>query len=289
MERGRILQSIGGFYRVESAGSVYLCRARGAFRQQQITPLAGEWVEFEPQADGTGTVRQVLPRRNALSRPPLANVDVQCIVCSVSDPAPDTLLLDKMIALAEHADIEPVLIFTKCDLGDPTPWEQIYRAAGFTVFVVSTQQPETADALRDRVRGHVCAFTGNTGVGKSSLLNLIDPAFARDTGEVSRKLGRGRHTTRSAVLLPFSGGYLADTPGFSSLELEDGPQAEQLVGCFREIAAVREPCRFHTCTHTHEPGCAVRAAVQDGRIDPGRYQNYVTLRTALQQKKAWEK
>ncbi|MBR7092360.1 MAG: ribosome small subunit-dependent GTPase A [Clostridia bacterium] len=289
MEQGRILQSIGGFYRVESAGTVYLCRACGLFRQKKQTPLVGDLALFEPQPDGTGTVWELLPRRNELRRPPLANVDVQLIVSSVRDPAPDALLLDKMIALAEQQDIEPVMVFTKADLEDTAPWEEIYRKAGLPVFSVTVQDPETARPLRACLQGRICAFTGNTGVGKSSLLNLIDPAWQRDTGEISRKLGRGRHTTRSAELLPFAGGYLADTPGFSSLEMDMQMRPEALEGCFREFAGREQHCRFRGCTHTKEPGCAVRQAAEQGEIAPSRYQSYLALYEYLRRQKPWEK
>lgn len=289
MKQGRILQSIGGFYHVESADTVYLCRACGALRKQQITPVAGDYAVIDEQADATGTVRQILPRRNLLHRPPLANIDVQIVVASVEDPAPDLLLVDKMIALAEDQNIEPVVVFTKSDLGDSTPWESIYQTAGLPVFSVSIQQPESAQALRAFLQGKTCAFTGNTGVGKSSLLNVLDPSFARSTGQTSQKLGRGKHTTRSAVLLPFAGGYLVDTPGFSSLEVEDHLKADTLQYCFREFEKVEQPCRFRMCTHVHEPGCAVQQAVQQGLIAPSRHKNYAALYAVLQQKKAWEK
>lgn len=287
--QGRILQSIGGFYHVESAGAVYLCRGCGLLRKNNITPVAGDLVVIDAQSDGTGTVRQVLPRRNVLQRPPLANIDVQLIVASVEDPAPDLFLLDKMIAIAEDQGIDPIVVFTKADLGDTAQWEQIYRSVGLPVFAVSSMNPQSAAPLSAFLQGKICAFTGNTGVGKSSLLNLIDPSFARSTGETSQKLGRGRHTTRSAVLLPFAGGYVVDTPGFSALEVEDQLEADRLADCFREFEPMIGTCRFRTCTHVHEPGCTVRSALESGEILPSRYQSYVALYTALSQKKRWEK
>ena len=230
--------------------------------------------------DGRGVLQGVEPRRNVLVRPPVANLDCLAVVASVAEPRPNLLLIDKMIALAEDKGIEPIVVITKTDLPAEEFPEETYRAVGFSVFTVTTAQPDTALPLKEYLRGKITAFTGNSGVGKSSLLNLLDPTLMRETGEISQKLGRGRHTTRSAVLIPLGdGGYLADTPGFSSLDTERVlPIEKERVGdCFREFDAYFWKCRFTGCSHVHEPDCAVRAAVDSGAIAPSRYSNYVTM------------
>lgn len=282
---GLVLQSIGGLYYVETAGAVVECRARGILRQKKIFPVAGDRVNISLLQDGTGVLEEVLPRRNMLSRPPLANLDYQVIVVSTDDPAPNLTVLDTMIALSEHDGIEPLLVMTKTDLAPPTA-EPIYRQAGFTVFTVSIHEPTSALPLMETLSGKISAFTGNSGVGKSSLLNLLVPESARAVGETSKKLGRGRHTTRSAELIPLpNGGYIVDTPGFSTLDVSCGalfPPSE-LADCFREFSKVGA-CRFQSCTHRREPSCAVREAAQEGRIAPSRYAGYCYLYEQLQER-----
>lgn len=288
---GLILEGIGGFYYVETADAVYECKARGTFRRDGITPVAGDRVEITVQADGTGTLHRILPRRNVLVRPPVANLDQLAVIASVAEPAPNALLLDKLIAIAEQKGVEPLLVITKSDLQDTAVWEETYRLAGIPVFTVTTTAPETAAPLREQLRGKVTAFAGNSGVGKSSLLNVIEPQWQRETGEISHKLGRGRHTTRSAVLfrLPF-GGYLADTPGFSALDMEriHPIDKEDLSDCFREFRALFGQCRFTGCSHVHEPDCAVKAAVQRGEIATSRYESYCAMYAQVETRKPWE-
>ncbi len=290
-QSGLILQSIGGFYYVETADAVYECKARGAFRKEHITPLSGDCVTITVQADGTGILEEILPRRNALVRPPVANLDCLAIVASVADPKPNLQLLDKLIAIAEDAAIEPIVVITKSDLDDTVALEAIYRGAGFPVFVVTNTSEASAAELKAFLRGKITAFTGNSGVGKSSLLNLIDPALCRETGEISKKLGRGRHTTRSVVLLPLSGGgYLADTPGFSALDIERTQPIDKdaLFDCFREFEPYFGKCRFTGCSHVHEPDCAIRQAVEAGEISPSRYDSYVAMYEEAKLRKPWE-
>ena len=287
---GLVLRGIGGFYTVEAADAVYTCRARGGIRRQGIAPVAGDRVEITVIGAQEGSLDRVLERRNSLLRPAVANLDLLIIVAAVSQPAANPLVLDKMIAVAEKQGIDPIVVINKCDLADPTPLETVYRSAGIECYTVSAHDPQTVEPLRRRLAGKISVFTGNSGVGKSSLLNALDPTLLLETGEISRKLGRGRHTTRAATLYRLAGGYIADTPGFSSLDLEavDPIGREELADCFREFAPYQGKCRFTGCAHYKEPGCAVRLAVEEGRIAPSRYASYVSLYEAVKDKKEWE-
>lgn len=290
-QNGILMKCIGGFYYVEVADTVYTCKARGILRQQGISPVAGDRVEITVGADGTGTLETVLPRKNFLVRPPVANVDLLVMVVAVADPAPNLQVLDNLIAVAECRDIEPILVINKTDLAAGDDLVALYRAAGFTALSVCAKQPETLLPLRDILRGKVAAFTGNSGVGKSSILNALEPSLALQTGEISKHLGRGRHTTRCATLFRIGDGYMVDTPGFSSLNMDmvgEELTCDNLLFCFREFAQYFGKCRFATCTHTREPGCAVRAAVDAGVIAPSRYASYTALYEQLKGRKEWE-
>ncbi len=289
-QQGLLLQVIGGFYYVEAADTVYECKARGALRREGISPVAGDNVVITVSEEGKGVLERVLPRRNVLVRPPVANLDCLAIVVSVAQPRPHLLLVDKMIALAEHHGMEPLIVVTKTDLdAEPFP-EDVYRKAGFSVFSVTSTEPLSALPLKAFLQGKVTAFTGNSGVGKSTLLNLLDPTLMRETGEISQKLGRGRHTTRSAVLIPLKdGGYLADTPGFSSLDTDRVAVLEKecIGNCFREFEDYAPYCRFTGCSHVHEPRCAVRQAVEEKHIAQSRYDSYVTMYQEAEKRKMW--
>ena len=287
---GLVLRCVSGFYYVEAGEQVYTCRTRGAFRRQGLVPVAGDRVTFSLREDGEGTVESVLPRKNCLVRPPVANLDLLVMVASVREPQTNTLVLDKMIAIAEKQGICPMVVISKTDLADPSELEMTYRKAGLECFAVSVKRPETLEPLRQRLAGHVSVFSGNSGVGKSSILNALEPGLLLETGDISRKLGRGRHTTRTAALYRLAGGYLADTPGFSSLDMEqvEPIRKEELADCFREFAPYFGRCRFAGCAHYKEPGCAVRQAVERGDIALSRYQSYVTLYEAVKDKKEWE-
>lgn len=289
--QGIILRSIGGFYYVEAADTVYTCRARGHFRRQGVTPVAGDRVSILVDEDGTGTVDAVLERKNILVRPPVANLDVLVLVASVCHPRTNTLVLDKMIAVAEKKGICPVIVINKSDIGDPSELESIYHTTGLECFTVSANDPKTLEPLRRRLAGQVCVFAGNSGVGKSSILNGIDPSLELTTGEISEKLGRGRHTTRTATLYHLADGFVVDTPGFSSLDMEqvESIDKEELADCFREFAPYEGKCRFIGCAHYREPNCAVRAAVEAGEISGSRYESYVSMYEAVKDKKEWEK
>ncbi|HCB99702.1 MAG TPA: ribosome small subunit-dependent GTPase A [Ruminococcaceae bacterium] len=277
---------------------VYACRARGIFRKEKRPPLVGDFVHFSIQ-DGQekeGMVEEILPRKNQLLRPPLANIDKLFIVSAISNPAPDTLAIDKLAAIAETQKIEPVMVFTKCDLGSMHDFVALYRKAGFLSFSVSSVTGEGMNELCAQLSG-VCVFTGNSGVGKSSLLNRIAPKLSLQVGEVSRKLGRGRHTTRIVEIFRFSDaglngdGYLADTPGFSALNIAEAltiPK-EELALSFRDFAPFLGQCQFRSCVHVREDGCAVREAVRNGEVSSSRHKSYCTIYEALKaRKKEWE-
>lgn len=289
--QGIVLRSIGGFYYVETADMVYTCRARGIFRKQGITPVAGDRVTISVEEDGTGMLEDVLERKNVLVRPPVANLDALVLVASVCHPKTNTLVLDKMIAVAEKKGICPIIVINKSDLGDPTELERIYHSTGLECFTVSATDAQSVEPLRQRLAGQICAFAGNSGVGKSSILNVIDPTLDLSTGEISEKLGRGRHTTRTATLYHFADGYVVDTPGFSSLDMEqvESIDKEELTDCFREFEPYMGKCRFIGCAHYREPNCAVRLAVEVGEIAESRYASYVSMYEAVKDKKEWEK
>lgn len=287
---GLILRGVGGFYYVRTSEGVVECRARGLFRKQGITPYAGDRVVCECSG-GEGTVMQILPRRNSLLRPPVANLDRLVVVSSLVEPAPDLFLIDKMTAISRLKQIEPVIVFTKSDFRDGTAFQNIYRRAGFAAFIVSSRTGKGVDEVKARLSGGLSVFTGNSGVGKSSLLNCLLPGLELPTGEISRKLGRGRHTTRAVELYAWQGGYLADTPGFSSLDLArvEPITREELPEAFGEFAPYLRECRYNGCTHIGEKGCAVEAAVACGAIPRSRYESYVRLFTELKDIPAWEK
>lgn len=289
--QGIVLRSIGGFYYVEAADTVYTCRARGIFRRQGITPVAGDRVIISLEEDGTGMLEEVLERKNVLVRPPVANLDVLVLVASVCHPRTNTLVLDKMIAVAEKKGICPVVVINKSDLGDPTELEAIYHSTGLECFTVSATDAQSLEPLRRLLAGQVCVFAGNSGVGKSSILNVIDPTLDLSTGEISKKLGRGRHTTRTATLYHLADGFVVDTPGFSSLDMEQVESIDkgELADCFREFEPYVGKCRFIGCAHYREPNCAVRQAVEAGEIAESRYISYVTLYEAVKDKKEWKK
>lgn len=283
---GRIIQGIGSFYTVESGGQRYVCKARGRFRKQRISPLVGDFVEFQPadSEDGEGFIEEILPRKSELLRPPVANVDVIFVTVAASSPEPDLLLVDRLLVRAHRAGIEAKIIVNKTDLNGGMAKEiaRQYGSAGYEVFCVSAKQGMGLDALRAAAQGKAIAFAGQSAVGKSSLLNALCPGLSLETGSVSR-IERGRHTTRKAQLIPMQGGYLADTPGFSLLEL-DTMEPELLAECYPEFAPCEGKCRFLGCQHLNEPDCAVKAAAQQGRISRERLERYAVLHQELKEK-----
>ena len=275
---GLIIKAISGFYYVESEGSVYECKARGIFRKKGISPAVGDRAEISVIDGDKAQVENILPRKNYLVRPPLANLDRLFIISSAAQPSPNTFIIDKICAVAVSKDIEPILIFTKTDLENADELADIYRRSGFRAFTFSADNDESREEVLSLLSGKISAFTGNTGVGKSTLLNKL-MGLSIETGEISRKLGRGRHTTRQSELYPVCGGYVADTPGFSTMDIEryEIIRKDDLASCFPDFEKYRMECRFTGCAHICEKGCAVIEAVNDGKIMPSRHRSYVQM------------
>ena len=287
---GIIIKAISGFYYVSDGEKTYECKARGSFRESGVSPLVGDRVEFEQTEEEKGLVTAVLPRKSLLSRPPVANIDKLFIVSSYKKPAPNAYIIDKLTALAEYKEIEPIIVFNKCDIGGFEDWERIYKTAGFKVFTVSAESGEGIELLKKELKNFVSAFTGNSGVGKSSILNALFGEMKLETGAVSDKLGRGRHTTRHTELFALpEGGFVADTPGFSSLEYDcaDYEFKENLVYYFRDLKQYADGCRFTSCTHTCEKGCDIIRAVQNGEVAESRHRSYIALFEELKDLKPW--
>ncbi len=288
---GIIVKSLSGFYYVDCDGVLFECKARGSFRKGGVTPLVGDKVEFEEVGQKVGIVDKILPRKNSIYRPPVANIDKLFIVSSFDNPSPNTFLIDKMTVIALYNNIEPIIVFNKSDMGDFSVWESIYKKTGFKTFVISADKGLGIDSLKNELEDSVSAFTGNSGVGKSSILNSLFGDNKIATGKVSVKLGRGKHTTRHTELysLPF-GGFVADTPGFSSFELdtEDYTLKEQLNLFFPEFANIDKECRFTSCTHTKEKDCAIIEAVLNDEIVESRHRSYIQLFNELKDIKPWE-
>ncbi|SFD62454.1 ribosome biogenesis GTPase [Paenibacillus catalpae] len=298
--KGRIVKALSGYYYVlpqeaESSGQTVQCRARGVFKKRGLTPLVGDDVVYTLTENGEGTVEELLPRFSELIRPPVANVDLAILVFSVTEPSLNLQLLDKFLVHIEHAGIEPVLCLSKQDLeqdGGETEEaavaieavNRIYTAIGYEVYGTSSRQGVGVEALHDRLKGHVAVFAGQSGVGKSSLLNALVPGLDLETNAISNRLGRGKHTTRHVELVEIGGGYVADTPGFSQLDFTE-LGIEDLGYCFREMRELAPDCKFRACTHVHEPGCAVLKAVEEGTIAPSRHQNYLTFMTEMKERK----
>lgn len=287
---GIIIKAISGFYYVSDGEKTYECKARGSFRESGVSPLVGDRVEFEQTEEEKGLVTAVLPRKSLLSRPPVANIDKLFIVSSYKKPAPNAYIIDKLTALAEYKEIKPIIVFNKCDIGGFEDWEHIYKTAGFKVFTVSAESGEGIELLKKELKNFVSAFTGNSGVGKSSILNALFGEMKLETGAVSDKLGRGRHTTRHTELFALpEGGFVADTPGFSSLEYDcaDYEFKENLVYYFRDLKQYADGCRFTSCTHTCEKGCDIIRAVQNGEVAESRHRSYIALFEELKDLKPW--
>ena len=273
---GSIIKGVGGFYYVSTDQGMITSKARGAFRKEGITPVVGDRVTLTLHASGYAQIDAILPRRNLLIRPAVANVDRLLIVISAHLPEPDWLLCDKLIVQAKLNDIEPVLVLNKADEADPSIREAFERDYGlFPRVVVSARTGEGLHALQDAIRGKICCFAGQSAVGKSSLMNALLPELDLPVGELTRKTDRGRHTTRHAQLWPCFGGALLDTPGFSLYE-PDSFDEQLLLGCYPEFA-LADPCRFPGCMHRSEPGCGVKALLTDGRLSPARYERYVQI------------
>ena len=289
--RGRIKKALSGFYYVDTGEGIVTCRARGRFRKEGVSPLVGDMVEIT--ASGTeGIVDAIEPRRNVFARPAVANIDQLVIVASNAIPRTDPYLIDRMTAIAALKNCEVLLCINKSDLDRADELCAVYAQAGLPFVLVSAETGEGVEELRERMAGKLSAFTGNSGVGKSSLLNALDPHFSAQVGEVSQALGRGRHTTRHVELYKLSGGAeLIDTPGFSSFDTAElGLELkEKLPETFADFAHYLGGCRFVGCSHTKEKGCAVLAAVKAGEISPSRHASYLRLYNELKDLREWNK
>ena len=290
--KGTITKALSGFYYVTTAeGETITCRARGKFRYQKITPLVGDKVTLQQQPDGSGYLEEILPRKNQFQRPAVANIDQMIIVASGAIPVTDPFLIDRVTSIAEGQGCEPIICINKWDIAEAEELCRIYEAAGFQTISTSAVTGQGLEQLRGLLTEKVSAFTGNSGVGKSSLLNALDPQFQIKVGEVSDKLGRGKHTTRHVELFKLSsGGYIADTPGFAAFDIEklEPMAADILQNTFREFAPFIEECRFVGCAHVKEKGCAVLEAVADGSIEKSRHSSFVRLYQQAKDRKIWK-
>ena len=284
MQEGIIIKGIGGFYYIKTkTGEISECKARGVFRKKRITPMVGDRVVIDK-----GSIIDIKPRENFMIRPPVANIDLLLIVVAAASPDPNLFLIDKLLVYAESLKIDACICINKTDLKDDSELSEIYKKAGYRVISVSAEKETNIDELKDLLKGRITAFCGLSGVGKSSLLNLVS-LMDMETGNLSEKIMRGKHTTRHVELTELeSGGYVFDTPGFSSIELTDitDMEAENLSECFPEF--LKDECRFKTCVHINEPDCVVKKMVEDGEISESRYENYSQMYEILKNRKVWK-
>ena len=287
---GRIVRSLSGFYDVQTDSGIISCRARGSLRRTGDTPLTGDMVEITVE-HGKGMVEKILPRRNSFVRPAVANIEALVVFAANVNPVTEPFLIDRVAAIAGAQGVPVILVVNKCDLDPAEDLVTVYTRAGFRCNRASAETGEGVEELRDLIRGKLVAFTGNSGVGKSSMLNCLCPGLALPTGEVSEKLGRGRHTTRHVELYKLDEDtYVADTPGFSSFDTDmmDVILKENLQYAFPDFAPYVGKCQFHDCSHRREPGCAVTEAVKEGLIGKSRYDSYLKLYEKASQIKEWE-
>jgi ribosome biogenesis GTPase len=278
---GVILKGIGGFYYVLHNDTVVECKARGIFRKKELTPLPGDNVDFSiNQEDGSGNIDKILPRTVELIRPAVANVNQLIATIAVSSPRADLMLLDKLLIMAEKEGIQAIICVNKIDLDDGNSLDEIvseYKLTGYPIILSSSKTKEGLNELREMLKGKITVLAGQSGVGKSTLINTLMQSYVMETGDVSGKIGRGKHTTRHAELIPLAeGGFLVDTPGFSSFEIT-GWEPSELQAYYPEFVHQIGACRFNKCSHVHEPDCAVKLAIQEGEISRGRYDRYSEL------------
>ena len=294
---GRIIKGIAGFYYVEVGIDIYECKAKGIFRKDGQKPLVGDLCEFTVLDEETkkGHVEKLLDRKNSLIRPAVANVDQALVVFAATDPVPDRNLLDRFLIMMEYQDIPSVIVFNKVDLAELTEenteflrdLRETYESAGYRVLIISAREDRGVDLVREALRGKVTTVAGPSGVGKSSLINKLQSDIEMETGEISRKIARGKNTTRHAQLIRIEEDtFICDTPGFSSILLPE-MEKESLDDCFPEFLPYIADCKFAECAHINEPSCAVKAALEEGKIAKSRYNNYVILYDELKNRKRW--
>ena len=291
MIAGRIVKALSGFYYVlTDDGELLECKARGRFRKERITPLVGDFVEISRE-NNKGMIENILPRKNCFVRPAVANLDLLIVMASHVIPVTEPFLIDRITAIAGNQNVPVLICINKCDASAEDTLFSIYTKAGYDVIKTSAVTGEGVDTLREKINGKIVAFTGNSGVGKSSVLNALDNGLGLKTGEVSLHLGRGRHTTRHIELFRLSDDtYVADTPGFSSFDTDQMEVVlkENLQYAFPDFSPFLGRCQFHDCAHLKEPGCSVRRALEAGAIHPSRYDSYVKLYEKAKDIKLWE-
>ncbi len=288
---GKIIKALAGFYYVEVDGAIYECKARGIFRKSNDKPVVGDDVEISIDDNNKGVVEKIHARKNLVERPLVSNINKLFIISSLGIPSPNALIIDRLCAVAEKLSIEPIIVFNKSDQGDIGDWQKIYTLAGYKTIICSAQTKEGINDISNELVGCICAFAGNTGVGKSSIINAVFDGLELKTGDVSQKLGRGRHTTRHIELIKHKfDGYVADTPGFSSLDeyAYDGILKEDLQYLFPEFDDFLGSCKFTSCMHIGEKGCAICKAVEEEKIHRSRYESYLTMYNDVKTKKSWE-
>ena len=288
---GVIQKALSGFYYVNTGREILTCRARGKFRKEGVSPLVGDWVEVRELGNGEGFVESILPRKNVFTRPAVANIDQLVIIASGAIPRTDPYLIDRVASIAALKDCGVVVLLNKCDLDSADDLYEIYTATGFPTLRVSAETGEGIQDVKPLITGKLSAFTGNSGVGKSSILNALDPAFCIQVGEVSQALGRGRHTTRHVELYHLDcGAEVVDSPGFSSFETEELnlELKRRLPETFVEFRPYLDQCRFVGCSHTKEAGCAVLDAVRTGKIQKSRHASYLRLYEELKPLQDWQ-
>lgn len=286
---GYISKGIGGFYYVKVGEEMIECKPKGIFRKRKITPVAGDNVRLETE-NGGNVIVEIFPRNNVFVRPPIANLDLLFLVASTIAPVPSTLVLDKLSAIAVDKNVQPVLLCTKSDLASSAFLEEAYAKSCIPFILVDYQTGAGLEEVKAMIQGKLAAFCGNSGVGKSTLLNALVPELAQKTGEISQKLKRGRHTTREVTIFEAFGGRIADTPGFATMDTEKAAYIpkENLAYAFPEFAPYRENCQFTGCAHRHEKGCAVTAALAEGKLSKTRYESYATMYDEVKDIKDWE-
>ena len=283
---GRIIKGIGGYYSVLlDSGETVVCKARGRFRNEHLVPMVGDLVEISSPETGFASLDDILPRKNALLRPQVSNIDLLIIVLSASVPKPDWLLADKLLIQAHTLHIEPLLVLNKIDMAkDEITSQFIGDYAAYDTLLVSSHSMEGMESLRAALASRISCFAGQSAVGKSSLLNSLFPELALETGELAKKTDRGKHTTRQAELWPYLGGAVLDTPGFSLFELSELTQ-DALNNCWPEFQGVYECCRFTGCRHSAEPDCAVKALIAEGKLTQTRYDRYLEIQAEVEKLK----